>query len=108
MRDFIPEACVDSVESALAAEIGGANRLELCGNLIIGGTTPSRWLYEEIRKVSDIRIHALHMSGKKLVVSSMIYRKKGINMGLPSLSEFEICQTDEDKIREARSVLDSL
>ena len=49
----------DSVESALAAVKGGANRLELCSNLVIGGTTPSQWLYEEIRKESDIRIHAL-------------------------------------------------
>ena len=42
-----------------AAVEGGADRLELCGNLIIGGTTPGPWLFDEIRKRSDIRIHAL-------------------------------------------------
>ena len=59
MKDYILETCVDSVESAMAASEGGADRLELCSNLIIGGTTPSPWLFEEIRKRSDIRIHAL-------------------------------------------------
>ena len=59
VKEYILEACVDSVESAMAAVEGGADRLELCGNLIIGGTTPGPWLFDEIRKRSDIRIHAL-------------------------------------------------
>ena len=59
MKEYILETCVDSVESAMAAAEGGADRLELCSNLIIGGTTPGPWLFEEIRKRSDIRIHAL-------------------------------------------------
>ena len=59
MKDYILETCVDSVESAMAAAEGGADRLELCSNLIIGGATPGPWLFEEIRKRSDIRIHAL-------------------------------------------------
>ena len=59
MRKYILECCVDSVESALAAAEGGADRLELCSNLVIGGTTPTLALFEQIRQKTDIRIHAL-------------------------------------------------
>lgn len=47
---MILEVCVDSVESAVNAELGGADRIELCGDLIVGGTTPSLALYEKIRE----------------------------------------------------------
>ena len=59
MENYILECCVDSVESAINAANGGASRLELCSNLIIGGTTPDVALVKEIRKHTDIRIHAL-------------------------------------------------
>ena len=59
MGKYILECCVDSVESAITAKNGGASRLELCSSLIIGGTTPDVALVKEIRKHTDIRIHAL-------------------------------------------------
>jgi len=248
MKNYILEVCVDSVTSALAARRGGADRLELCGNLVIGGTTPSISLFQEIRKYTDIPVHVLirprfgdfcyneyefnimreeikmflqagaqgvvlgilkpdgtinmeqmkgimeeaegmsvtfhrafdvckdpyqalksakelginailtsgqkdtciagkellkelvelshdeleilvgsgveagvikeiypliharayHMSGKITIDSQMSYRKAGVNMGLPQLNEYEIWQTDENKIQEAKQVLENL
>ena len=248
MKNYILEACVDSVESALEAQCGCATRLELCSSLIIGGTTPSPCLFQEIREHSDIcthvlirprfgdfcytdyefqvirrevcnfrelgadgvvigilkpdgtldmermRIlmeeagemsvtlhrafdvcvdpfeameqakelgirtiltsgqknhcldgrdtikklveledgiitiqvgsgvdaetirqiqpytgaHAFHMSGKQNLESMMVYRKEGVSMGVPSISEFEIIRTEQEKIRQACRVLEEL
>lgn len=241
---MILEVCVDSVESAINAERGGADRLELCGDLIVGGVTPSLSLFERVREKVNIPIHVLlrprfgdflyskeeleilirqaklfhtagadnlvigcltkegrldmdanarimeagaatpvnlhrafdmcrdmdealedakklgivsiltsggcssalegidtlnhlkqnagkleimagaginpaslkymkehscltafHMSGKKVLQSQMQYRNPRVSMGLPSLSEYEIWQTDEDVIREAKKIL---
>ncbi len=55
----ILEVCVDSVASAIHAQAGGGTRLELCGNLIIGGTTPSFALFEAVKAAVDIPIHVL-------------------------------------------------
>lgn len=55
----ILEVCVDSVESAMAAERGGATRLELCSNLLIGGTTPGLPLFGTVRKHTKTEINVL-------------------------------------------------
>lgn len=56
---MILEICVDSVESAVNAEAGGADRIELCADLVVGGITPSLALYERIREKINIPIHVL-------------------------------------------------
>ena len=53
------EVCADCTESALEAAKNGATRLELCANLVIGGTTPGLELFREIRAESDIDINVL-------------------------------------------------
>jgi len=56
---MIIEICANGFESAQIAQNAGANRIELCTNLSVGGLTPS---YEEIEKVQSelsIPVHVL-------------------------------------------------
>ena len=53
------EGCVDSHASALAACRGGADRLELCANLSIGGTTPSPGLFRLVRRDCAVPVNVL-------------------------------------------------
>lgn len=59
MNTPLIEGCVDSLASAIAADRGGADRLELCANLAIGGTTPSRALFRQVKAGCRAKVNVL-------------------------------------------------
>ena len=56
---FLLEISVESVEAAMAAERGGAQRIEFCSNAREGGTTPSRELLRAVRERVSLPIFSM-------------------------------------------------
>ena len=56
---MIIEVCANSYESALNAQKAGADRIELCSELAVGGITPSHGLIQKVIEEIDILINVL-------------------------------------------------
>ena len=53
------------------------------------------------------KIKAFHMSAKQVLNSKMEFRNENVNMGIPSLSEYEIWRTNEEEIRKVKDILNN-
>jgi copper homeostasis protein len=58
-EEVVIEVCVESVASARAAERGGAQRIELCSDLLEGGVTPSAGLIGVVRSQVSLPLHLI-------------------------------------------------
>lgn len=59
MSKYKVEVCVDSITSCLAAQEGGADRVELCDNMFEGGTTPSYGNIKHARELLSIDLNVI-------------------------------------------------
>jgi copper homeostasis protein len=79
----VVEISVESVERAVAAERGGASRIELCGSLELGGVTPTVELMREVRaRVTASIFSMVRPRGGDFVYSAAEFEemKKGIEV----------------------------
>lgn len=53
------EVCIDNLESLHLAIEGGANRIELCSSLALGGLTPSFGMMKQAARISSIPVYAM-------------------------------------------------
>lgn len=59
IKTMVIEACVENINEAMRAEALGADRIELCENLKVGGTTPSAGTIAIAKKTLNIPIMVL-------------------------------------------------
>ncbi len=82
---MIVEICANSFESAMAAQSGGADRIELCTQLAVGGLTPSHHLIKKVVSELSIPIHVLIRPRK----GNFCYSKEELNI---MKNDIEFCK----------------
>ena len=94
--------------AAAGAPLLGALFQKAAGRIdLMAGGGVKRQNIEDIFRATGIRV--FHTSGRSGPVDSgMIYRKETVSMGLPSLSEYELWQTDEEEFRACAQLVHAL
>ena len=82
---MIVEICANSFESAMAAQNGGADRIELCTQLAVGGLTPSHHLIKKVMSELSIPVHVLIRPRK----GNFCYSKEELNI---MKNDIEFCK----------------
>ena len=92
LNKIIKEACVETLEQAIAAEKKGANRIELCGRLDLGGITPDRDLIQACLENLNIPIKAMirprggdFVYNESEINQMLIDIKMCLDLGIPEL-----------------------
>lgn len=87
---IVLEVCVDSVDSAINALKGGANRLEICANLGVGGgTTPSLGLVKHIQAVCDTKADIMVMVRPR--IGDFVYSENEVLVVIADIEQFAKC-----------------
>ena len=81
---MLKEACVETFDEALAAERNGADRIELCSRLDLGGLTPSKYLTRRLLKSLKIPIKVMIRARE----GNFCYNSKEINQMLEDIIYF--------------------
>lgn len=84
------EICIDSLASARAAIRGGADRIELCSALALGGLTPHTALLRQIREESSIPIRCLMRPRS----GDFLYDRDEINLMVAQIRELKAAGAD--------------
>ena len=82
---MIVEICANSFESTVAAQNGGADRIELCTQLAVGGLTPSHQLIKKVVSELSIPVHVLIRPRK----GNFCYSKEELNI---MKNDIEFCK----------------
>ncbi|MCB0822832.1 MAG: copper homeostasis protein CutC, partial [Bacteroidales bacterium] len=85
-NNYLIEVCAANIQSAIAAQKGGAKRIELVDNLFEGGTTPSFATIKKVRELLDIKVNVM-------------IRPRGSDFFYDDL-EYEIMQNDILKCKD--------